>query len=220
MSKKIAVILAGSGHLDGSEMREVLFSLLTLDQQGAEVRLFAPDRDQHHVVNHRTGEEMSGERRHMLTEAARLTRGPIESLEQLNPKEFDGLVIPGGFGVAKNLCRFAFEGAAGSVLPEVDRTVKGFFDTKKPIAALCIAPAMIARILGEHQVEVTIGEDAGTAAEVEKTGAKHINCAVTSFHVDSRHKIVTTPAYMFGDARLKDVFEGIQKGLKSFMELV
>jgi enhancing lycopene biosynthesis protein 2 len=216
MSKNIAVILSGCGHLDGAEIRETVFTLLALDQAQCNVTLFAPDRDQHHVVNHRKGEETAGEKRHILTEASRLGRGEIRSLNELKAQDFSGLALPGGYGVAKNLCTFAFKGAACEVLPEIDKVINDFFTARKPIAALCIAPALIAKVLGKHGITVTIGNDPETAAEIQKTGAKHTECTVSNFVEDKNHRIFTTPAYMFGDARLSDIHQGINACLKAF----
>lgn len=216
-SPKIAVVLSGCGHLDGAEIRESIFTLLALDQAGAQVKVFAPDADQHHVINHRKGEETAGEKRHILTEAARLTRGDVSPLTELNPEQFNGLVIPGGFGVAKNLCTFAFKGASCDVMPQVQKVIEGFYELKKPIAALCIAPVLVAKVLGKHQVTVTIGTDKETASEIEKTGARHQDCKVSEYVQDKDHNLFTTPAYMYGEAKISEVHRGVDSCLKAFL---
>ena len=116
MSKKIAVILSGCGVYDGAEVHESVITLLRLDQRGAQVQCFAPDIPQLHVVNHLTGEEMP-ESRNVLVESARIARGEVKDIKQANAEEFDALIVPGGFGAAKNLSAFDVKGAECSVNP-------------------------------------------------------------------------------------------------------
>lgn len=217
--KYVAVILSGCGFLDGAEIRESVLTLLALDSEGVQYKIFAPNKEQHHVVNHLKGEEVAGQSRNVLEEAARIARGEISDVEHLNPQDFDALVIPGGFGVAKNLCSFAFEGSAASVDEQVVDKIKGFKAANKPIGAVCIAPALVALAVGEHNPTLTIGEDEGTAGELVKLGAKHQNCATKECVVDEAHKIVTTPAYMDGGANLADVYAGISKLVKNVIKL-
>lgn len=220
MSKNIAVILSGCGFLDGAEIRESVMTLLALDMEGANYKIFAPNKDQHHVIDHLRGEEVSGETRNVLVESARIARGEIQDITLLDAKDFDALLMPGGFGVAKNLCDFAFKGSTGSVDPQVLEKVKSFSDSSKPIGAICIAPAMMALSVGSSNPTLTIGNDEGTAAEIEKLGAKHQNCDANDCVVDSERKIVTTPAYMYGDAKLSDIFTGIHKTVKEVISLI
>lgn len=208
MSKKVAVILSGCGFLDGAEIRESVLTLLALDSEGIGYEIFAPNKNQHHIVNHLKGEEATGSR-NVLEESARIARGEIKDLKDLEAANFDGLVMPGGFGVAKNLCEFAFKGSAGAVDPQVKSTVEAFHAAKKPIGAICIAPALIAQVLGSHNVKVTIGNHAETAAEIEKTGARHTNRAVHEVCVDEPNKVVSTPAYMYDNAGLDKIYQGI-----------
>jgi len=217
--KYVAVILAGSGFLDGSEIRESVLTLLALDTQGVQYKIFAPNKDQHHVINHLKGEEVAGASRNILEESARIARGKITDLVHLNASDFDAVIIPGGFGVAKNLCSFAFDGSAASVDPQVVSKLQAFTRANKPIGAICIAPALIALSLGEQQPTLTIGTDQGTAAELEKLGAKHQNCATSECVVDIAHKIVSTPAYMDDSANLADVYSGISKLVKNVIKL-
>lgn len=218
MSKKVALILAGCGHLDGSEIREAISSLLALDQAGAQVTIFAPKITQKDVVNHYDQESLEQER-DTFEEASRLARGDIHPLQELTADNFDALMIPGGFGVAKNLCTFAFDGSDCHVLPEIDSLIKDFHAEGKPIGAVCIAPALVAKVLGPHGINVTIGKHPETAQEIEKTGAIHKNCEVTEVCVDKNHKIVTSPAYMYDNADLKDVFQGVSLCVQKLLEM-
>ncbi len=211
MSKKIGVLLSGCGYLDGAEIREAVLTLLALDKEGVEVSIFAPNERQHHVVNHLKADESKSEQRNIFIEAARIARGQITPLENVKSDDLDGLVIPGGYGVAKNLCEFAFKGHQASTNDKVKNLILDLYKAKKPIGALCIAPALIGLVLGEHGVQVTIGDDKEMAQEIEKTGAKHINKEANEAHADETHKIVSTPAYMYGEARLSDINQGITK---------
>jgi enhancing lycopene biosynthesis protein 2 len=174
MSKKpaFAVILSGCGVYDGSEIHEAVLTLLAIDKAGGSYACFAPDIAQHHVINHLSGQEM-GETRNVLVESARIARGKVKNLNEFDPAQHDAMIFPGGFGAAKNLCSFAFEGPGCKVDPDVEKAVRAMHAAKKPIGALCIAPALMARILGK--VEVTIGNDAGTAEALGSMGAKHCN---------------------------------------------
>ena len=212
---RIAVLLAGCGHVDGSEIREAVFTLLALDQHGADVQCLAPNADQLHVVDHTKGEPEAGAVRNILEESSRISRaGNCLDLALGDPAQYDALLLPGGFGVAKNLCTFALAGSAGTIRPDVKAFVSAFFAAGKPVGAVCIAPALVAMALagsGRHAT-ITLGNDPGTAEEVEKLGVKHQ--AVPSAReivVDEANNLVTAPAYMFGDARLSDVWTGIER---------
>lgn len=198
MSKKVAVILSGCGYLDGAEINEAVLSLLYLDLAGAQVQSFAPNIQQLHVVNHLTG-EATQEQRNVLTESARIVRGKIQDISQLKAEDFDALVVPGGFGVAKNLSDFALKGADCSVNPEVLAALKSFKNAAKPVGLICIAPALAAAVYGAG-VSCTIGTDKGTAEVLQSMGARHKDCAVDAIVVDTQHKLVTTPAYMLAES--------------------
>jgi len=217
--KNIAVILSGCGYLDGAEIREAVLALLALDSQGAQYKIFALNKAQHHVVNHVNGEEVPDAKRNILEESARIARGEIADLAKLNVDNFDALVLPGGFGVAKNMCSFAFEGINANVDELVLDVVKAFKQASKPIGAICISPALVALSVGEHSPTLTIGTDEGTAQALEQLGAKHQNCETNDCVVDEHHKIVTTPAYMDGNAKLSDVFAGISKLVSEVIRL-
>lgn len=191
--KKVAVILSGCGVYDGAEIHESVLSLLALAKNGIDYAIFAPNKNQAHVINHRNGEVMN-EERNVLTEAARIARGDISDLNSLDPEDFNGLLLPGGFGVAKNLCTFAFDGVNMTVDPLVEEVIKAFYDSKKVIAALCISPVLLAKII--DGAEVTIGEDEGTATAIETMGAKHTQAEYTEVVIDKANKIVTGPCYM------------------------
>jgi enhancing lycopene biosynthesis protein 2 len=215
---KIGVVLSGCGFLDGAEIHESVLTLLALDRAGAEAVCFAPDADQMHVVNHLTGQPAPGERRNVLVESARIARGKIQDLAKARAADLDALILPGGYGAAKNLCDFAVKGADCSVHPEVTRIVREMFQAKKPVGAICIAPAILSKALGDQGPKLTIGTDADTAAALEKMGAKHEACPVREFVVDAQHKLVTTPAYMLAD-RISEAAEGIEKLVRELLRL-
>lgn len=216
MTKKVAVILSGCGFLDGAEIRESVLTLLNLDMSGADVSMFAPNKSQHHVVDHKKGEE-AGDTRNILEESARIARGKIEDLENLKTDDYDALVLPGGFGVAKNLCDFAFKGSGGSVDDTVLRVIKEFHQKGKAIGAICISPALVAMCLGETGLKLTIGTDKETVAEIEKTGAKHVECQAGDCVIDIEQKVVSTPAYMFDDASITAINSGIGKCIREVL---
>ncbi|MAE58337.1 MAG: isoprenoid biosynthesis protein ElbB [Halobacteriovorax sp.] len=218
MSKNIAIILAGCGYLDGAEIRESVLTLLALDTEGARYDIFAPDRDQHHVINHLSGEEVK-ESRNVLMESARIARGKIQDLKELDSSKYDALILPGGFGAAKNLSDFAFKGSDGKVSSDVAKTIKDFNSTNKTIGAICISPALLALALGDKKPNITIGNDESTASELQKLGAVHANTAPNEIIVDETNKLVTTAAYMFDDAPLNDIFTGIHSLVKKVIEL-
>jgi len=208
---KVAVCLSGCGVFDGSEIHEAVLTLLALDQAGAKYVCCAPNADQPAVVNHLSRKPAQGERRNMLVESARIARGEIQDLATMHARDIDALIFPGGFGAAKNLSTFATDGADCTVHPEVERLIGEMIDSGKPVAAICIAPGMLARVLGKRGLaaQVTIGNDAQTAGAIEKMGIRHTNCPCTSFVVDSAHQVVTTPAYMLAKGPA-EAFEGIR----------
>lgn len=208
---KVAVVLSGCGFLDGAEIQESVFTLYFLDLAGAEVRCFAPDRDQMHVVDHLAGQPTE-ETRNVLVESARIARGAVEELGALKMEEFDALLLPGGFGVAKNLSDFASKGADATIDEDLVRVVGEAHSAGKPIGAICISPAILAAALKKvgSSATLTIGDDEGTASAVEALGSKHQACAVTEAVFDAEHKIASTPAYMLGPGPT-GVAAGIQK---------
>lgn len=214
---RVAVVLAGCGYLDGSEINEAVISLLALNRAGARVRCFAPAGPQMHVVDHLTGQVVPGAVRDVLHESARIARGKIEPLGVLDVDEFEAVFLPGGFGAAKNLSSFATQGPQGAVIPELARVLREFREARKPIGAVCIAPAVVVMALGEGSV--TIGHDAGTAAAIEALGGQHQVCPVQGAHIDTQRRIVTAPAFM-EHAQLAQVADGIEAAVKATLELV
>ncbi|MBN3863476.1 isoprenoid biosynthesis glyoxalase ElbB [Pseudomonas frederiksbergensis] len=216
MSKKIAVILSGCGVYDGAEIHESVITLLRLDQRGAQVQCFAPDIAQLHVINHLTGEEVP-ESRNVLVESARIARGNIKDIREADVEDFDALIVPGGFGAAKNLSNFAVEGAGCSVQPDVLALTEAFAEAGKPVGLICISPALAAKIYGPG-VTCTIGNDANTAAAMNKMGATHAECAVTDIVEDKARKLVSTPAYMLAQS-ISEAASGINKLVDRVLEL-
>jgi enhancing lycopene biosynthesis protein 2 len=216
MSKKIAVILSGCGVYDGAEIHESVITLLRLDQRGAQVQCFAPNIAQLHVINHLTGEEMP-ESRNVLVESARIARGNIKDIREADVEDFDALIVPGGFGAAKNLSNFAIEGAGCTVQPEVLALAEAFAEAGKPVGLICISPALAAKIYGPG-VTCTIGNDADTAAAMNKMGATHADCAVTDIVEDKARKLVSTPAYMLAQS-ISEAASGINKLVDRILEL-
>jgi len=214
--KKFAIILSGSGVYDGAEIHEATLTMLSIMRQGGEYQCFAPDIKQHHVVNHITGEEMN-ESRNVLIESARIARGNIKALSEFDGKEFDALIFPGGFGAAKNLSTVAFDGANATVIPEVEKAINQMLELKKPIGALCISPAILAKVL--KGVNVTIGTDKGTAEAIETMGATHIETDHGDVVFDEDKLVFTTPCYML-DATILDIDDGATNVVKEMMKVL
>ena len=214
--KRFAVILAGCGVFDGAEIQESILTLLAIAKAGGSYECFAPDKEQTHVINHVTGEQMN-EERNILVEAARITRGKIKPLYLYEPENFDAIVFPGGFGVAKNLCTLAFEGSDCTVDPEVELAVIASVEANIPIGAICIAPALLAKIL--PGAEVTIGNDPETAKTIENMGSKHHITSHAEVIIDKRYKLVTSPGYML-DAHIMQIAEGTQRVVDELINLI
>jgi len=214
--KKFAVVLSGSGVYDGAEIHEATLTMLAIMRQGGDYQCFAPDIKQHHVVNHLTGEEMN-ESRNVLIESARIARGNIKALSKFDGKEFDALIFPGGFGAAKNLSTVAFDGANATVIPEVEKAINQMIELKKPIGALCISPAILAKVLKD--VNVTIGIDKGTAEAIEAMGATHVETDHGDVVFDEDKLVFTTPCYML-DATILDIDDGANNVIKEMMKVM
>ena len=217
---KVGVILSGCGVYDGSEIHEAVITLLALDRAGAEAVCMAPDVAQMHVVNHLTGEVAAGESRNVLVEAARIARGNILDIKGVTVADFDALILPGGFGAAKNLSDFAVSGPDCSVNPDVARLLKATVEARKPLGAVCIAPAVLAKVLGADLApSLTIGTDAGTAEAVQKMGASHVDCPVRETVIDRENKIVTSPAYMLA-GRISEAADGIEETVRVLLDVI
>ncbi|MBN2808343.1 MAG: isoprenoid biosynthesis glyoxalase ElbB [Deltaproteobacteria bacterium] len=206
---KIGILLSGCGVKDGSEIHEAVLTMLALDRLGVERLCLAPNVAQSDVVNHFTGESASASR-NVLVESARIARGEISDLAKVSASDMDALILPGGFGAAKNLCDFAVAGVRTEVYPEVSRLLWEMHEAKKPIGAICIAPVVIARVFGGLRPKVTIGNDLATAKILESFGAQHQECPVDDIVVDQENRLVTTPAYMLGPG-LREIASGIEK---------
>ncbi|WP_332727084.1 isoprenoid biosynthesis glyoxalase ElbB [Pseudomonas sp. ESBL9] len=214
--KKVAVILSGCGVYDGAEIHESVITLLRLDQRGAQAQCFAPNIAQMHVINHLTGEEMP-ESRNVLVESARIARGEVKDIREANVEDFDALIVPGGFGAAKNLSDFAVKGAECTVQPDVLALAEAFAEASKPVGLMCISPAMAAKIYGPGVI-CTIGNDADTATVVNKMGATHQECEVSDIVEDKARKLVSTPAYMLAQS-ISEAASGINKMVDRVLEL-
>lgn len=212
---RIAVVLAGCGVLDGAEIHEAVMTLYAIDRNGGSYQLFAPNVMQHHVVNHLTGEPMK-ESRNVLTEAARIARGKIKALTEYRASDFDALIFPGGFGVAKNLCTYAFDGPDCHVDRVVESAIRETHKAGKPIGALCISPVLVAKVL--DGVTVTIGSDAATAADIRKLGGIHETRKHGEVSVDMKNMIVTAPCYML-NATISEIADDANAVIKAIKEM-
>ncbi len=219
MSKRIGVVLSGCGFLDGAEIQESVVTLLAIDRAGAQAVCMAPNIDQMHVVNHRSGQE-TPERRNVLDESARIARGEIQDIKDVRSANLDALILPGGYGVAKNLCDFAIKGENCHVQPEVARLIRETLKAKKPIGVICIAPAVMAKMAQEEgiRIKLTIGNDVGTSSALKKMGIEHLDTPVDQIVLDKEHKIVSTPAYMLV-RRISEIATGIEKLVKTVVEM-
>ena len=213
--KNIAVILSGCGTRDGSEIHESTLSLLAIDMNGCKYQCFAPDRNQTEVVNHFTQKHES-EKRNMLAEAARIARCDIKPLSEINVSEFDALWIPGGLGAAKNLCSYFYDGADMKVDSEVESAIKAFNKAGKPIVALCIAPVIVAKVLGAN---VTSGKDACTASKIEAMGGENTVCNFDEIAYDAEKHVISAPCYML-DASISQIWLGIKKAADKLVEII
>lgn len=212
----IAVILSGCGNRDGAEIHESTLTLWAIHRHGAEYQCYAPNKLQHHVLNHLTGEEMH-EQRNVLVESARIARGKIKDLALFDEKAHDILVLPGGLGAAKNLSSYAFDGPKCTIDETVARAVQAMYKAKKPIGALCIAPVILARLIPE--IFVTTGQDRHTAEAIGQMGARHQETTHGEIAVDSSNKIVTTPCYML-DARVDQIGDGADRLVVALLEML
>lgn len=214
--KRIGVVLSGCGVHDGAEIHEATLTLYFLDRAGAEAVCMAPNIPQHHVINHLTQKEAKGSR-NVLVESARIARGNIRDLAAVQAEELDGLILPGGFGAAKNLSSFAFDGPSASVDPGVRALLKNMRQAGKPIGAICIAPAVVAKVFADKGINVTIGHDQGTASAIESLGNRHTIADADQIVIDEANKLVTTAAYMCGRS-ISEVGEGIEKLVNALLE--
>ncbi len=222
------VLLAGSGVYDGSEIHEAVFTLLAIDEAGHSYKCYAPDKDQLHVIDHTKGEPAEGEARNVLVESARIARGEVEPVTAADVSSLDGLVIPGGFGAAKNLNQWAVSGPDGPIDEDVKKLILAFLKAGKPVAALCMGPTVVAKALegSDIHAELTVGttqeaspyDIGGISGGMESIGAKAIEKTVREVHVDTTHKIVTAPCYMM-EASVKDIRNNAKQAVDELIKL-
>lgn len=212
--KNFAILLSGSGVYDGSEIHEATLTMLAIKKNGASYEIFAPNIKQHHVIDHVTGLEMN-ESRNVLVESARIARGRIRDIKEYNANYFDALIMPGGFGAAKNLSDFAFKGSDCKVNPDVEKAIIATHNLNKPIGALCIAPVILAKVI--QKARVTIGQDETSAVAVEKMGATHEKTTHGEVVYDQKNNLFTTPCYML-DANIVQIEEGAINVVKAMLE--
>lgn len=217
--KKVAVILSGCGVFDGAEIHESVLTLLALDRANVQITCAAPDIPQHHVINHLTKQIEPQEKRNVLVESARITRGAIIPLSELRLEDIDAIILPGGFGAAKNLCTFAIKGEKYTIHDEVAQVLKAAHRAGKPLGFVCIAPAIAAQLFGPEQVEFTIGTDVNTSKALQSSGARHISCNVHNVVIDRSQKVVCTPAYMLAQ-RITEAEAGINKLVQAVLDMI
>ncbi|QDQ28108.1 isoprenoid biosynthesis glyoxalase ElbB [Chitinimonas arctica] len=220
---KVAVVLSGSGYLDGSEITEAIATLVILSQHAIAYDCFAPDRAQRHVVDHLSGEP-GEEGRNMLVESARIARGEIAALDTLVPEDYQAIIFPGGFGAAKNLCTFADDGLDARLHDDVKKALMPFVLAKKPVVAICAAPlllALAAREAGYVKARITVGTGGNPLSEaIEAWGQYHFPLAVDQACLDSENRFISTPAYMFDDATPAQIFASVQVAIAALRELL
>lgn len=217
---KAGVVLSGCGVMDGSEIHEAVLTMLCLDKAGCEILAIAPDENQKHVVNHHSNNTIEGESRNMLQESARIARGNIQPVGSIHANSIDTLVFPGGFGAAKNLCNFTDKGPECLVDPGIENLINEMMDKNKSLGALCIAPVIIARVLGSKgcRVRLTIGNDPEVAAAINTMGAEHIDCPYNKAVTDKQYNVVTSPAYMLAKS-IKEVEDSVNAMVNELITL-
>jgi enhancing lycopene biosynthesis protein 2 len=225
--KKIGILLSGCGVYDGSEIQETVLAMLAIQEVGAEYFCISIDKNQHHVINHLNGTEMA-ETRNMMIESARIARGNVKNINEVEIRDFDALVIPGGFGNAKNLSSWAFDGPKGTILPEVKLLIVNCINAGRPIAALCVSPILIAKAMEDSgfQVELTLGNSADSSpynindfhASLKATGAKTFEKNIEGIQIDEKLKIVSAPCYMI-EANILEIRNNIKQAIEALMLL-
>jgi enhancing lycopene biosynthesis protein 2 len=214
---KVALILSGCGHQDGSEIHEAVLLLLELCSQGHHYQCFAPNKAQTRVVNHHSHQAMN-ESRNCLIESARIARGQISDLKELKESAFDALVFPGGFGAALNLCDYGVKRLSCSVDPDVLKAILSFYKARKPIGATCIAPIILAKALEGNAIELTLGSSSQEQKVLQQMGIKKAQLLdVQECLSDQEHRIYTTPCYM-ENANISQIHQGIKKLIQAMFE--
>ena len=216
MQKRIGLLLSGCGQLDGSEIHETIVTMLALDREGVEIVFMAPDTKLN-VINHFEKKSVK-EQRNVMVEASRLSRGKMKDIKDIKISDIDAIILPGGAGAIKNLSDFADKGANAVINPDVQRLILEMNENNKTIGAICISPAVVAKILSPKKIQVTIGNDLAAKSVIESMGCQHIDCTVDDIVVDQANKIVTTPAYMLGPG-IKEIAVGIEKLVKKVVSM-
>lgn len=230
--RNVAVVLSGCGVYDGSEIHEASACLVHLNRHSASVRIFAPDTLQKHVINHLTGEIMP-ETRNVLVESARIARGGqnISSLDKLEVNQFQAIILPGGFGAAKNLSTFAFDAEQMKVDSHLEKVLKDFVRSRKPIGLCCISPVIAAKLI--PGVRLTLGKMknltdnekknvfpySGSVLSAQQMGAETQECDINEICVDDQHRVVTTPAFM-KNAPFHEVFDGVGRMVEKVIQMI
>ena len=226
--KKIAIILSGCGNRDGSELQESLSLMLAIDRRGWQYQCFAPE-GYFEVVPHidvpddedaEEGTVVDLEQRDIFVESARIARGNLLPIEDYKPADYDALALPGGMGAARNLSSFAFDGPRMMVIDSVQDAILETYRAHKPVVAMCIAPMVLAKVLGRYEVELTLGPDNNQASGIAKGfGCRICACGPTDVCVDSEHKVITTPAYMAA-TRISEIFTGAENMVARLAEML
>lgn len=206
---RVGVVLSGSGRFDGSEIHESVLTLLAIDRAGAQAYCVAPNKNQREVIDHVTT-HVARETRNILTESARIARGQIRDIREVQAADLDAVILPGGYGAAKNLSDFVWKGERCWVDGDVYRLLREMYAAKKPIGAVCIAPAVLAKVFSPEKPKLTIGRCENTAAALQAMGARHVSAGPDEIVVDEQLGIVTTPAYMLAE-RISEVASGIER---------
>ncbi len=213
-TQNFAMLVSGCGHLDGAEVSETVFAMLAMDRHNITFEAFAINANQSEVYNHSSNTKSETENRNMLVEAARITR-KINDIKTLQVDKYDALVMPGGLGVAKNFSNLGFVGENFDVIPEIREVIFAFAKARKPIGAICIAPAIVARVINNSKV--TLGEHNPLLANI---GASEIICDASDIAVDTENMIVSTPAFMLcGKAKLHEIADGVEKLIRCIQEM-
>lgn len=220
MPKRVGVVLSGCGPGDGSEVREAVLTLLSIERGGAEPVCMAPDRPLPFVLDHLTGNPEKAPRS-VMAEAARIARGQLRDIASVTIEDIDALVFPGGEGVARVLSNYVDKGAVCDVNPDVVRLMKAHLSSRRPLGFVCLAPILAARVLGPIAgVRITLGPRGTTPAKhAAVMGADVRPCPVREIMVDQKSRVISTPGYMYDDARLNDVAVGIDKMVRAVLGL-
>ncbi|SDC57453.1 protease I [Melghirimyces thermohalophilus] len=143
---------------DAAEALEVFYPYYRLLEEGHEAVIAAPSKKKLQTVVHDFVPPME-----TFTERMAYGLDAHVSFDDVNPADYDGLIIPGGR--APEHIRMH---------PRVPEIVKHFFDENKPVGAICHAALVFAVVPG-----VTQGREltafGNCRPEVEQAGGKYID---------------------------------------------